>query len=135
MPVTTAPANEAPSSRQSTNAAPKRFVFSKTELAKSLPACSLPFSRAFEKSQPWNVQFFVRSPARSSPRNASFSKISASSSASGSGLIAHLAEQPLEALLGRVVDELHRRRDGRMHLRDRAPHLVCDRAVRRMALA
>ena len=44
-------------------------------------------------------------------------------------LVPHLAEEPLEALLGRVVDERHRRRDVRVHGCDLATHLVRDRAI------
>ncbi len=104
------------------------------EPAKSDPACSDPLIWASVKSQPRNVHPVVRSPERSCPRKLSFSKTSFSSSASRSGLIAHLGEQPLEPGLGRVVDERHRCCDARVDCGDRVPHLQGDGPVGRMPL-
>src|SRR6185436_11619250 len=87
------------------------------------------------KSQPRNVHPVVQSPERSCPRKLSFSKTSFSSSASRSGLIAHLGEQPLEPGLGRVVDEGHRRCDARVDCGDRVTHLQGDGPVGRVPLA
>jgi hypothetical protein len=47
-------------------------------------------------------------------------------------LVPDLGQEPLEALLGRVVHERHRRGDARVHGRDGAAHLVRDRTVRGM---
>src|SRR3954451_6581389 len=49
-------------------------------------------------------------------------------------LVPHLAQQTLEPLFGRVVDERHCSRDARMYLGDRAAHLVRDRSIRGMPL-
>src|SRR5206468_3465706 len=134
-PVSVAPAKLAPTSLHSAKRAPNRLALSKVELAKSEPTCSDPLIWARVKSQPRNVHPVVRSPERSCPRKLSFSKTSFSSSASRSGLIAHLGEQPLEPRLGRVVDERHRRSDARMDGGDRVPHLQGDGPVGGMALA
>src|SRR3954454_10955483 len=148
MPVSTPPRNVAPSRRHSTKLAPKRLVFSKVEFAKSLPACSDPFSCAFAKSHASNVQFVVRMLSRFAPRklqrtkrwpsssspSASMSANASSSASRGrsltASLVPHLAEQALEPLFGRVVDERHRGSDVRMHLGDCAEHLLSDCAIR-----
>src|SRR5579862_8947783 len=83
---------------------------------------------------PRKLQRTKRFPSSSSPSASKPANDSSSALFGSTSFVPHLAEQALEALLGRVVDERHRRGDVRVHLGDRTAHLVGDSAIGRVSL-
>src|SRR5438477_4457180 len=84
---------------------------------------------------PRKLQRTKRFPSSASPSASTPANNSSSASFGSTSFVPHLTEQALEPLLGRIVDERHRRGDVRMHAGDRTSHLVSDGAIRGVPLA